>query len=202
MPSSKNVVLLVYNSVLFLLHGYAFGYTLFAGASLQFDYSSISNFLLFITSLQYLDIIFSFFLTKSNPVAVFIQVSGRLLVLWTAGYTIRWTAVVFTLVTVYLLSELCRGPFYLANCLGSPNDNLTWLRYNAFKVLYPIGFTCEGLVFANFFLSSGSVSVQSPSFFLVLIFPFFFAAIVWFLYTSMSKSAAKKNKELQRAKSQ
>lgn len=159
------MILFIYTLVLFILHGYGFLYIFHAEYTSEFKYPEIMWFLLFITSLQYLDIPFSFFLTKSNPVAVFVQVldqiyyyisslhfqvSGRLLVLWVASHMVSWKYAAFSLVAVYLLSELCRGPYYLSNCLGTPNRSLTWLRYNAFKVLYPVGFTCEGILLELF----------------------------------------------------
>uniref|UniRef100_A0A8R1EMX7 Very-long-chain (3R)-3-hydroxyacyl-CoA dehydratase n=1 Tax=Caenorhabditis japonica TaxID=281687 RepID=A0A8R1EMX7_CAEJA len=101
-----------------------------------------------------------------------------------------------------MLSELCRGPYYLANCLGSPNSSLTWLRYNAFKVLYPIGFTCEALVFLNIFLQSGPIDIdfKNPTFLFSLLFPPFFLMIAYFLFSSMSRKAAQKNNELANAR--
>ncbi|KYQ90633.1 hypothetical protein DLAC_09263 [Tieghemostelium lacteum] len=41
------------------------------------------------------------------------------------------------------LSELIRYPFYIATQLNEIPPFLLWLRYNAFIVLYPIGFAAE-----------------------------------------------------------
>ncbi|CAA90769.1 Very-long-chain (3R)-3-hydroxyacyl-CoA dehydratase [Caenorhabditis elegans] len=198
MGDFKNMILFIYTLVLFILHGYGFLYIFHAEYTSEFKYPEIMWFLLFITSLQYLDIPFSFFLTKSNPVAVFVQVSGRLLVLWVASHMVSWKYAAFSLVAVYLLSELCRGPYYLSNCLGTPNRSLTWLRYNAFKVLYPVGFTCEALVFINVFFVSGKIpiDIKDRYFQYSLLFTVFFLTIVTFLYRSMSRKAAQKNKTL------
>uniref|UniRef100_A0A1I7TWS0 Very-long-chain (3R)-3-hydroxyacyl-CoA dehydratase n=1 Tax=Caenorhabditis tropicalis TaxID=1561998 RepID=A0A1I7TWS0_9PELO len=192
----KDSILFIYTLILFVLHAAAFWDLIESGLNSTFNYSKSVYFLLFITSIQYLDIPFSFFLTRSNPVAVFVQVSGRMLVLYVATQMVGWKHVQFALVGVYLLSELCRGPFYMANCLRMPCSRLTWLRYNAFKVLYPIGFTCEALVFINVFFIANRIPIDptNPQFLLTLVFAVVFLCIVNFLYGSMSRKAAQKNK--------
>ena len=49
---------------------------------------------------------------------------------------------------VWSLAELIRYPFYLARLFGTRLPSIvlsviTWLRYNAFIVLYPVGFVAE-----------------------------------------------------------
>ncbi|EGT56505.1 hypothetical protein CAEBREN_03099 [Caenorhabditis brenneri] len=199
----KDALLFIYTLILFLYHAIGLYNLIESELTTGFKYEKMVDFLMFITAIQYLDIPFSFFLTRSNPVAVFVQVSGRMFVLHVATFMVGWKYVAFTLVAVYLLSELCRGPFYLSNCLRCPSNTLEWIRYNAFKILYPVGFTCEALVFINVLFISGRVPVdiKDPYFLLSLVFAVFFLLIVNFLYKSMAKKAAKKNAQL-KAKAQ
>ena len=47
----------------------------------------------------------------------------------------------------FVLLRLCpRYPYYALAVLGREFDELTWLRYTVWIPLYPIGFTCEGLL--------------------------------------------------------
>ncbi|EFA76185.1 hypothetical protein PPL_10402 [Heterostelium album PN500] len=45
------------------------------------------------------------------------------------------------------VSELIRFPFYIAQAYGDCPPILTWLRYNAFIILYPIGFAAENILY-------------------------------------------------------
>ncbi|EFP04292.1 hypothetical protein GCK72_009192 [Caenorhabditis remanei] len=202
MGALKDMVLFIYTMALFVLHAAGLYHLFHSEWTSGFEYREMAFYLGAITAIQYLDIPFSFFLTRSNPYAVFVQVSGRLFTLYAATYMVGWKYVAFTLVAVYLISELCRGPYYMTNCLKTPNKPLTWLRYNAFKVLYPIGFTCEALVFINVLFVSGRVpiDIRNKNFMFSLVFAAFFFTIVNFLYQSMSKKAEQKNRQLKNIK--
>uniref|UniRef100_A0A8R1IWN5 Uncharacterized protein n=1 Tax=Caenorhabditis japonica TaxID=281687 RepID=A0A8R1IWN5_CAEJA len=74
MAEIKNLVLFVYTLLLFILHFYALGHIVHSQYNNEFKYKPIFWYLIIITALQYLDIVFSIFkLTKSNPIAVFVQ---------------------------------------------------------------------------------------------------------------------------------
>jgi very-long-chain (3R)-3-hydroxyacyl-CoA dehydratase len=55
------------------------------------------------------------------------RVAGLLLLTWTVGDTIRY-------------------PFYIQTVLGRNVKIITWLRYSAWIVLYPIGILAEAVV--------------------------------------------------------
>ncbi|PIC40049.1 hypothetical protein B9Z55_011532 [Caenorhabditis nigoni] len=202
MGTLKDMILFIYTLILFVLHAAGFYQSFYDEffTSAGFQYHQMVGYLMIITAIQYLDIPFSFFLTRSNPVVVFMQVSGRMFVLWVASHMSGWHCARFTLVAVYLLSELCRGPYYLATCLKTPNRHLTWIRYNAFKVLYPVGFSCEALVFLNYWFVAKKTTIdyRNPQFLAAIPFTVFFLSIVTYLFRSMSRKAAKKNAELEK----
>ena len=44
---------------------------------------------------------------------------------------------------IWSLAEVIRYPFYICKLLNIKFEVIEWLRYNAFLVLYPIGFAAE-----------------------------------------------------------
>ncbi|KPA80782.1 putative mitochondrial Protein tyrosine phosphatase [Leptomonas pyrrhocoris] len=86
-------------------------------------------------------------LVRSPVATTFLQVLSRLLVLYGAvriGDTEATKSPVFAqIVMAWGLSEVIRYSFYGANLLKVKLAPLTWLRYSAFMVLYPVGITGE-----------------------------------------------------------
>lgn len=46
-------------------------------------------------------------------------------------------------------TEIIRYTYFMLNLVGSVPGLLTWLRYNTFYVLYPVGITSEMLLIFN-----------------------------------------------------
>lgn len=44
------------------------------------------------------------------------------------------------------ITEIIRYSYFMLNLIGSVPGYLTWLRYNSFYVLYPVGVTSEMLL--------------------------------------------------------
>lgn len=66
------------------------------------------------------------------------------------------------------LHDYCfRYPYYMSQLYKRDNGLLTWLRYTAWVILYPMGFTCEAMiVFRNliFVEHSEKWTVSLPNF--------------------------------------
>lgn len=88
-------------------------------------------------------------LVRSPVFTTFVQVMSRLIVLWGAveiGSKPVTTGWFFTqMVTAWGLSEIIRYSFYFFGLINKDAipKALTWLRYSAFMVLYPLGITGE-----------------------------------------------------------
>jgi very-long-chain (3R)-3-hydroxyacyl-CoA dehydratase len=86
-------------------------------------------------------------LVKSSPAMNFVQWAGRSHVLVFIIHAIPdlHSSIFSTvLLLVWSLSEVIRYPWYAFSALPSgPPFALTWLRYTAFIILYPIGVVCE-----------------------------------------------------------
>lgn len=85
-------------------------------------------------------------LVRSGVAAALIQWVGRSHVLFAVLYAIpklHSSAAVAPLFIAWALSEVIRYPWYAATTAGVCPAALTWLRYTAFIVLYPIGVVSE-----------------------------------------------------------
>ncbi|KAF2068821.1 hypothetical protein CYY_009859 [Polysphondylium violaceum] len=123
-------------------------------------------------------------IVKSSLVPTFAQVIGRNTVLLALCYTeevqVHWGVALLFL--FWGLSELIRFPYYIFN--PAPQF-LTWLRYNAFIVLYPIGFGAENLLWYHMLpviKEYGILSLSMPNS-LNFAFNFYYYALVWILIT-------------------
>mmetsp|Transcript_15676 Transcript_15676/g.43856 ORF Transcript_15676/g.43856 Transcript_15676/m.43856 type:complete len:218 (-) Transcript_15676:1027-1680(-) len=85
-------------------------------------------------------------LVRSGVAAALIQWVGRSHVLFAVLYAVpelHGSLAVTPLFTVWAISEIIRYPWYAATLLDACPAFLTWLRYTAFIVLYPIGVLSE-----------------------------------------------------------
>ncbi|KAG5507726.1 hypothetical protein JIQ42_08014 [Leishmania sp. Namibia] len=89
----------------------------------------------------------AFGVVRSPAGTTFLQVLSRLIVLYGAvriGDTEATKNIIFVqMLIAWCLSEIIRYSFYSANLVSVRPAWLTWLRYSAFMVLYPVGITGE-----------------------------------------------------------
>ncbi|ODQ81032.1 hypothetical protein BABINDRAFT_6881 [Babjeviella inositovora NRRL Y-12698] len=97
-------------------------------------------------------------IVKSPLFTTLSQVASRLLIVWGFFYAFpnsefnRTTTTYFSLVVSWAVTEIIRYQYYALNLSsgGKPNKILTWLRYNAFLVLYPSGVFSElAIIYGN-----------------------------------------------------
>lgn len=86
-------------------------------------------------------------LVRSPVATTFLQVLSRLIVLYGAveigDSDARKSPIFVQMVIAWSLSEIIRYAFYTLNTFHLKPKLLTWLRYSAFMVLYPVGITGE-----------------------------------------------------------
>lgn len=89
-------------------------------------------------------------LVRSPLPTTFMQVSSRLILIWAivARYSSTHPSPIYTtMVLAWSLTEVPRYAYYALGLLGViPPSWLTWLRYSAFYVLYPLGAGSEALL--------------------------------------------------------
>ncbi|KAK5583026.1 hypothetical protein RB653_004616 [Dictyostelium firmibasis] len=116
--------------------------------SLQTTYISLGSTVCFLQLLAFLEILHVLLgFTKSSLIPTLSQVFGRNHVLLVAlAYTpeVQQHWGVWLMFFIWGVSELIRFPYYLYG--NNSPKLLTWLRYNAFIVLYPLGFGAENVL--------------------------------------------------------
>ncbi|KAK7196415.1 protein tyrosine phosphatase [Novymonas esmeraldas] len=89
----------------------------------------------------------AFGLVRSPVGTTFLQVLSRLVVLYGAvrigDKQVTSSPIFVQMLVAWCLSEIIRYSFYGASLVNAKVAPLTWLRYSAFMVLYPVGITGE-----------------------------------------------------------
>ncbi|EFO24724.2 hypothetical protein LOAG_03759 [Loa loa] len=145
--------LFAYNVSLFILHAYLLFTLLFKFFNAGNEYCTSfwqnnANIIKIATGLQLIDVAHALVgLTKGNYRVGLLQVCGRLAFIYVIdGYPdiqSSWTT--YVLIIAYFSIEIFRYPYYAASSLKIEISLLTWLRYNMWILLYPVGLLLEGL---------------------------------------------------------
>ncbi|CAH1173711.1 unnamed protein product [Phaedon cochleariae] len=137
---------------------------------LPLAYETVGSTMVCVQLLQCLEVLHPIFgYVKGGPLMPFMQIGGRLFILIAnLEYEpkIQKMPVTFFLFLTWSAIEVIRYPYYMSQLHHRENQLLTWLRYTAWIVLYPIGFLCEGvIVFRNliFVDQSNKWSVSLPN---------------------------------------
>lgn len=91
-----------------------------------------------------------FGLTPGSVISPLVQVLGRNMLLFIvidSEPRLYDKPAIFYLFIVWSLAETIRAPYYICRVLRRSFRLLTWLRYTAWAVLYPLGFLCEGVLY-------------------------------------------------------
>ncbi|KAI3394463.1 hypothetical protein diail_2655 [Diaporthe ilicicola] len=149
--------LIGYNVISALLWTFVFGRTLAValnnGLNEVYLHSSVRVMVLLIQSLAALDILHSITGLVSAPVLTsFVQIAGRSTVLWLVieNYKSSGLSPFYGLmILAWSAADGIRYLYFATRLVGGHQySNLTWLRYSAFYVLYPVGIASEiGVVY-------------------------------------------------------
>ncbi|KAH8780258.1 tyrosine phosphatase-like protein [Diaporthe sp. PMI_573] len=149
--------LIGYNTISALLWIFVFGRTaalaLSNGLSEVYLYPSVRITVLLTQSLAALDVLHSIIGLVNAPVLTgFVQVAGRSTVLWLVIENYQSSA--FSpfyglMVLAWSAADAIRYLYFATKLIGGHQySNLTWLRYSAFYILYPVGIASEvGVVY-------------------------------------------------------
>ncbi|KAH9578080.1 Protein-tyrosine phosphatase-like [Trypanosoma melophagium] len=121
---------------------------LLSGGDVKEVYPLIAKLLIIFQSGAVMEVLHAMLgLVNSSVATTFLQVLSRVLVVFGTleiGPTAARESPFFTqMVTAWSFSELIRYSYYGLNLLNVKCQPLTWLRYSAFTVLYPIGISGE-----------------------------------------------------------
>ncbi|KAL8628896.1 hypothetical protein Q9189_005389 [Teloschistes chrysophthalmus] len=153
-PLTKNDVvkeyLSAYNSVCALLWFSIFGRVVLLVPITGFEsvYPGAGDFAKWTQTVAILEILHSAFgLVRSPLPTTFLQVASRLLLVWAVvdRFPSVTTSTPFysSMLLAWSATEVVRYSYFVLNLRGSVPGFMTWLRYNMFYVLYPVGITSE-----------------------------------------------------------
>ncbi|EGG19943.1 hypothetical protein DFA_07051 [Cavenderia fasciculata] len=193
--SNKDKYLVVYNSFqalgwYYLIISMIMRF-LFQGTSSIFTtFMSLGSIVCTLQVVAFLEILHVYFgLVKSGSIMPTIfQVFGRNhVLLWALCYVYpaqeHWS--VFLMCATWGVSELIRYPYYIASTLNECPKFLEWLRYNAFIVLYPLGFAAENILWYQML----PIILARKIHFLIMpnsynfSFNYYYFALVWIIST-------------------
>ena len=199
----SKLYLIIYNLVQFC----GFSYIFFTLASLWLHdgnvyrnfYPIVGPLFLIFQALQLLEILHTLLgLTRGSALFPFIQINGRLVVLYLLIEKMphmHQKQSVFFLLLVYSIVECIRYPYYLSSLMKLNIKPLTVLRYTAWIPLYPAGIFLEAVVACQNLAKldqTGKYSYPLPnalnwSFHMPSMLRFYLAVLIWPLgYTLMS----------------
>jgi very-long-chain (3R)-3-hydroxyacyl-CoA dehydratase len=134
-------------------------------------YAAVGPAMCFLHLIQILEIMHPMFgYVKGGLLIPLLQIGGRLftlIVMLEFEPRLQVMPVVFYLFMTWSAIEIIRYPYYMSRLIKKENGLLTWLRYTAWIVCYPIGFVCEGvIIFRNLIFmeqdNSWTISLTTP----------------------------------------
>lgn len=150
-PSSRSFYLIIYNLVSALLWSVVLGRTLYIAGIYGYDqlYTGIGAFTKWTQTLAGLEVLHALIgLVRAPLLTTIMQVASRYLLVWgivnnfpdTASHSLAYT----TMLIAWSTTEIIRYSYFVLNLTyGQVPGWLTWLRYNTFFVLYPLGIGSE-----------------------------------------------------------
>ncbi|XP_059431310.1 uncharacterized protein LOC132164772 [Corylus avellana] len=147
-PLSKRY-LFAYNSLQAL--GWAFALSRILSSfvftkSIHGAYASAGELIWLLEAFQFLEVVHAAIgIVPSGVWTTFIQWEGRIIFLLAVHQIdeVQELPTIFTTLVAWSLAEIIRYPHYALNCIGKCPSWMTYLRYSAFTVLYPIGIPGE-----------------------------------------------------------
>ena len=120
--------------------------------------------------LQFLEIVHCLTgLTRGSPIAPIVQVGFKAFIFHVLMITeprVHGNRSTGALLFIWCLADALRYPFYLMQLMDKSIHILTWIRYSAWIILYPLGISLEAVVtYQNFdyLIQSGRLSFPLPN---------------------------------------
>lgn len=97
---------------------------------------------------------------SSSPFLAFVQIAARLFILFWTGSMLSastiillfyFNSIVNLMFIAWCIAEIIRYLYYTSQLFKIENKSITWLRYSAFILCYPVGLVCEFFVLYTVF---------------------------------------------------
>lgn len=128
---------------------------------------------------------------NSSPFFCFIQISARLLVLF-LSFILLFVSIfrkipflsenIYIMLTAWCIAEIIRYAYYISQLFKQEKKWITWLRYSAFIICYPIGLLTEFFVLYTVFKYNDVLAVKILMIVVALIYIFFFPKLYLHLF--------------------
>ncbi|XP_053612964.1 very-long-chain (3R)-3-hydroxyacyl-CoA dehydratase 3-like [Plodia interpunctella] len=155
---------------LYVLYLTAVHYSILGYASFAFTYDHLGFIVKLLHIMQILEIVHPIIgLTKGAPTVAFFQLLGRLFILFIMidpEPRMQTKAIVPYLYVVWSTIEVIRHIYYISQLAEKEISLLTWLRYSAWIILYPMGIFGEATVMVKnipYFRETMMFSITLPN---------------------------------------
>lgn len=120
---------------------------------------------------------------NSSPFFCLIQIAARLFILFFT-FTLLFISifreipflnqVVYVMLTAWCVAEIIRYLYYVTQLFKIENYTITWLRYSAFIICYPVGLLCEFFILSAVFKFNDSMAIKILMIIVEIIYIFLF----------------------------
>ncbi|KAK9884762.1 hypothetical protein WA026_007610 [Henosepilachna vigintioctopunctata] len=152
------------------------------------SFETVGSVMYILQAVQFLEVVHPILgIMKGGALMPLLQTVGRGFILFFmlgCEPRVQVEPVTFFLFFVWSAIEIIRYPYYISQLYKKDNKILTWLRYNAWIVFYPLGYCCEMIIlYKNLILidQSRKWSMELPNAF-NFIFNFAFALRIYMLF--------------------
>ena len=120
---------------------------------------------------------------NSSPLLCFVQIAARLFILFFTYLLIFLTIfkkipffyeVVYAMLLAWFIAEIIRYAYYVSDMFNVQGKLITWLRYSAFIICYPVGVVSEFFVMYTVFKYDDLLSIKILMVVVALIYLYFF----------------------------
>lgn len=121
--------------------------------------------------------------TNSSPWLCFVQTGARLFIIIFSLLIVVVTflkpiqyfaAVVYIMFATWCIAEIIRYTYYITLLFKKESKIISWLRYSAFIICYPIGIACEFFVMYNVFKYNDILAIKLLMLIAAIVYLFLF----------------------------
>lgn len=121
--------------------------------------------------------------TNSSPWLCFVQIIARLFIISFSLLIVAITFlkpilyfadIVYVMFVTWCIAEIIRYAYYITLLFKNESKFISWLRYSAFIICYPIGLACEFFVMYNVFKYNDMLVIKLLMIIAVIVYVFLF----------------------------
>ncbi|KAK5109288.1 hypothetical protein LTR62_007162 [Meristemomyces frigidus] len=150
-PSYRTLYLILYNAISALLWSVVLGRVLLITAihGHRYVFAGVGEWTKWTQTLAALEVVHAGIgLVRAPLLTTLMQVASRFLLVWLIGHnfpsTVSTSPAYTTMLLAWSVTEVIRYSYFAVNlAYGGVPAFMTWLRYNTFFVLYPLGISSE-----------------------------------------------------------